>query len=178
MSDDLNQPGTSSSQSTNSATENDTYRFEDANDLPLNLKYHNDHVALVKDTDPHKLMFDFTSISKLRNKQSSTLKLVSPHHVSKAFCYIPETMVDWNKGCTIRPCITNVNDDDETFELTWKYDGTYLSTYTPDGNEWVLDVDHWNLVDRQRLGIVREKVGSNRKGPGQAPGRSFILRDD
>lgn len=103
----------------------------------------------MKDTDPYKLIFDSTSISKLRNKESSTLNLVSSRHdVSKAFCFIPETKYDYGQGLTFRPCITNVNEDnDEAFELTWKYDGTYLSTYTPDGHEWVLDVDWWKLVD-------------------------------
>ena len=160
MSDHMNQSGTSSSRSTNSATENDTYKRE-----ALYLKYHNDLLVLVKDTDPYKLMFDSTSITKLRNKESTTLKLMSSHHdVGKAFCFIPETKFDWGEGFVFRSCITNVNDDDdETFELTWKYDGTYLSTYTPDGDEWVLDVHVWKLVDRQRVDIVRDKNGDNKK---------------
>ena len=83
------------------------------------------------------------------------------------------------EGFSFCSCITNVNDDDddETFELTWNYDGTYLSTSTPDGFEWVLDVDLWKLVDQQRVDILREKDGENKKR-NKGTGRAFILRDD
>ena len=56
-----------------------------------------------------------------------------------------------------------------------------MSTHDPDDAEWVLDVDMWQLKERNEIWILRHKnVDNNRYQPddGTKNGRAFIFNKD